>query len=767
MAEQLGRETRERFLLQMCRSLVGVAASVQSALTALMGQSGSTEQMQLRRQAWTQFQLEGEHWREGTAKAWQDYLAKPAVAGQTLQAARVKLELQDQDVVESQIVVSHFVTQLMEGVAQEFNTLRMRMKELEGIADLPGRDLLRPEVLVSMMLEQWGAAGMPEGSWTLVQKAAGIDFQQALAQAFLASNDFLAQRGILPKGFKQVRAVSRQVVSLASGAEYIAQAAGPDDGGGGYGVHNGDPFGGVTRGLGGAPARRQPGWVSGAPLDDLAPPPASSVDLALLRAHGVIAQLRHLLQERGAGLDGATAPLRSARLAQAMASDPVGEGAARSAPLLVRDVQEALAQLQARALALKRQADTDSEKAVIEVVALIFQSILTEDRIPSSVRIWVARLQIPVLRVALAEPEFFDSLDHPARLLIDRIGACVLGFDVAAINGSALEAEIRRVVQVIEQFPETGREVFQKVYGEFLEFLGKMLTARGVVQRVVGIVQQVEQKETLAVKYTIEMRNMLKDIPVRDEIRQFLFKLWADVLAVAAVKHGPQDPQTQAYRRAATDLVWSSSAKPSRTARTRVIQNLPQLLQVLRQGMSALGLSSALQEVHIKVISDTLADAFMSKTEAIPYAQIEAMTRQLALLEDVVPPDGMGDLPLDTPTLEMMLGMDASSIVVVAVGGTPPSADMVAWAKALTVGTWLTLEHRGMAVRVQFAWRSDKQKLHLFAAPNGTSYLIQAGRLAAYLQAGLLVPLEDEALTVRATRGALAQLEANPQRLVS
>jgi hypothetical protein len=45
--------------------------------------------------------------------------------------------------------------------------------------------------------------------------------------------------------------------------------------------------------------------------------------------------------------------------------------------------------------------------------------------------------------------------------------------------------------------------------------------------------------------------------------------------------------------------------------------------------------------------------------------------------------------------------------------------------------------------------------------------LIQGGRLAAYLQAGLLLPQEEEALTVRATRDALAKLEANPERLLS
>ena len=43
---------------------------------------------------------------------------------------------------------------------------------------------------------------------------------------------------------------------------------------------------------------------------------------------------------------------------------------------------------------------------------------------------------------------------------------------------------------------------------------------------------------------------------------------------------------------------------------------------------------------------------------------------------------------------------------------------------------------------------------------------MQTRRLASYLQAGLLVPVEDETLTVRATREALARLNAEPDRLL-
>jgi hypothetical protein len=736
--------------------------------------------MQLRRDAWTQFQIEGEHWREATTKAWQQYLAKPVAALQSLQATRVKLELQDQEVVEGQIVVSRFVELVMDGVLQEFNLLRMRMKELEGIVDLSSRDVLRPEVLVTMMLEQWTAAGMPEGSWLLVQTATAATFQEALVKACKASNEFLVQRGILPKGFHQVRMTNRPVVSLVSGADHIALSGNSGDGRAFGPSTSGGMYGGARQGLGSGPLRPAPGWVTGSNLQaQLAQVQQTgpALELAVIRAQGVIGQLKSLLQLRVAGFDPAMPHQRSSAFARAMAAPrPRHSEAAPGATDWIatahqtthhQDVEDAVESVQEGALELKKKADTDSERAVIEVVALMFQSILTEDRIPPAVRIWVARLQMPVLRSALAEPEFFDSLDHPARLLIDRIGACVMGFDVAAMNGSELEAEIKRVVQVIEQFPETGRQVFQKVYEEFLKFLSRLLTGKGLAQRVVTVVQQVEQKETLAIKYTIDMRNMLQDMPVPESIRQFLFKVWADVLAVAAVKYGPQDEQARDYKRVATELVWSASAKSSRSARTKVIQNLPMLLQSLRQGMSVLGLSSAVQETHIKLISDALADAFMSKTETIPQAQIEAMARQLARLEDVVPPDGMGDLPLDAESIEVMLGIDASALVVVSDGGTQPSPDMVTWANALTVGTWLTLDYHGSVNRVQFAWRSDKQKLHLFAALDGRNYLIQAGRLAAYLQAGLLVPLEDEALTVRATREALAKLEANPERLVT
>jgi hypothetical protein len=504
---------------------------------------------------------------------------------------------------------------------------------------------------------------------------------------------------------------------------------------------------------------------------------------AKARATGVLGQLRRLLSERVAGFEAAQqgggrptpglidAVTAHATQVQTQVQTRVAEAAtqASAGDIVIFDdaaVAQVALDLRSRTQDLKNKAATSNEKATIEIVALMFQSILAEERIPPAVRVWFARLQMPVLRVALAEPEFFGSLEHPARQLIDRMGSCVLGFDAAAIGGSELEGEIKRIVQVIEQYPETGRRVFQLVYDEFQKFLSRFLTQKGPTQKLVSVAQQVEQKETMAIQYTIELRKMLSDVPVREEIREFLFKVWAEVLAVAAVKNGPQNEETLALKKSASDLVWAASAKPNRNDRAKVIQELPDLLARLRRGMSLLGVQPNDQETHIKVIGDTLADAFMSKTEAIPHARIEEMTKRLANLEDFVSDDDAGELPLDQESIELMLGIDASMIEVISSGGSQPNAAMTSWANELQLGTWFTLDHNGRMNQVQYAWASDRRQLHLFAANDGHCYLMPVRRLAAYLQASLLVPNEEEALTVRATRDALAKLDANPERLL-
>ena len=68
---------------------------------------------------------------------------------------------------------------------------------------------------------------------------------------------------------------------------------------------------------------------------------------------------------------------------------------------------------------------------------------------------------------------------------------------------------------------------------------------------------------------------------------------------------------------------------------------------------------------------------------------------------------------------------------------------------------------------VQLVWRGLRHHLILFVSPQGRGVLFQLSRLAAFLQAGLMLPAQDESLTVKATRNALAKLEVDPSRLLA
>lgn len=803
-AAPLARQARERFVAHMQALLPELGNAVRTALGEQMGSAQSSRDMQQRRDALVEFEQAANKWAEAVARAWRRAVVPPTTTGR-VRMELASLELIGDDVVENKILSSRLAMAVQEKAVWELNDLKLRITHLEGGEELATEDVLRPEVLAQVLVEQWAAVKLSRESWVAVKDVIQQLVVPRALEGYQQANEFLVDSGVLPHIDLRAR-VKRPSSSPTPAAEAAAATAAARAGGGaaGSGGSGGAGGGGGGGGPGGPAGPGGPGRAGGGGGGGGSPGPApesffspanamggqagaegtasSPLGRAKARATGVLGQLKRLLRDKvgtADGQDGGTrtppspslvaAVTHHATQVQTQVQTRVNDAMTVGDIVIFDDdaVEQVAQDLRQRSQDLKQRASSSNEKATIEIVALMFQSILAEERIPPAVRVWFARLQMPVLRVALAEPEFFGSLEHPARQLIDRMGSCVLGFDATAISGSALETEIRRVVQVIEQYPETGRRVFQLVYEEFQRFLSRFLTEKGPTQKLVSVAQQVEQKETMAIQYTIELRKMLSDVPVRDEIREFLFKVWAEVLAVAGVKNGPQHEETLALKKSASDLVWAASAKPNRHDRAKVIQDLPDLLARLRRGMSLLGLEPAEQENHIKVIGDTLADAFLSKTEAIPHARIEEMTKRLANLEDFVSDDDAGELPLDQESIEMMLGIDASMIEVISSGGSQPSAAMTAWANELQLGNWFTLDHNGRVSQVQYAWCSDRRQLHLFASGDGYCFLIPLRRLASYLQAGLLVPTEEEALTVRATRDALAKLDANPERLLS
>ncbi len=422
---RLARQVRERLVEGLCRGQVDIDKVLLEFFSNLMAQTGTQREMQQRRDAWQSFQQHSGDWMRNVAEAWRSALTETPSSqrGSGFNASELSFELVDDDVVENKIVASRIALTVMEAVSAGFESLRLRVQSVEG-RELPKDDILRPETVALHLVEQWVKSGMARDDLQTVLDPLQRELAAVLLKVYQACNDLLQSQGVVAQQDLRVRvnrspagsgaaplqnspasqALAQTQQAMASAREMAAQAS---------------RFGA---------SRMAP--TSMHPMQQAMPSMyagASPLARARQRAQGVMVQLKRLLTQPATGFDMVNAPPASAALAHALAAHrvqaesyygTVGAPIEDYSPAAVVQVTNVVRN---RSAEFKKKADSEGEKAIIEVVALMFQSILTEDRIPPAVRIWFARLQVPVLRVALAEPEFFSNMEHPARKLIDRM----------------------------------------------------------------------------------------------------------------------------------------------------------------------------------------------------------------------------------------------------------------------------------------------------------------------------------------------------------
>ena len=769
-------QARRAYVEGLLNGMPGVVQAVDQGARLLLSQVADPATLMRRRDAVEDLKNTAGFWLQGAITMLRGALNSGIVSATRpndlpMPGDRQNFSLVDNETIEGEILSSRLALAVMDRASWEFTDLRSRMTLLEGRDELDANDILRPHVLARIAITSWRTAGLSHETWRTLQGVLHEEFAHFNEEAYHEANRMLIQQRVLPE------IDLRPFIRRSRNAAFVNTHSGSLASAGSGAVAGRENVGAPTmRGHLTEPRASRYNVLPDGPAHEtrLMSRVGTLVRGGSDHADAVLGRLNRLIGRQlpdfartahGPASPALDAAITSAQQGIALRLTPDSGGRYAAGPVSTPAMLEELHQ---RKQALKAAASSPGERATIEVVALLFQSILTEERIPASVRVWFARLQMPVLRVAVGEPDFFATTDHPARRLIDRMGACVMGFDAHStrVSGGAVEKEIRRVVQVVEAYPDTGRRVFQTVLTEFERFLEHYFKNENEASRKgVSLAQQVEQRETLAIQYTIELRKMLNEVPVPEGVREFLFQVWADVLAMTAVKSGLGSEETKEMKRAAADLIWSASAKVSRDERADVIRRLPPLLKILRDGMQGAGVASAAQDGHIQRLNTSLAAAFTARTASIPKDRLEQLMARLETLEELLP--DADEMEIDESLVLDLSGHESNELEVVNAGGSMPTPAMAAWARELQVGGWYMLDYRDRNESVQLAWQGMRRQLSLFVTPQGRGILFQQQRLAAFLQAGLLVPVQDESLTVRATRTALAKLDVDPSRLLN
>lgn len=439
----------------------------------------------------------------------------------------------------------------------------------------------------------------------------------ALDSCYEDLNTFFIRAGVLPELKMQIRKVPGQSTPATTGAP-------------------GNVPGNVP---GTAEAYHQGGFTADAPPGDGADLLATLQQL-LTHAQGAAPATGPVPGQAGGMPAGATgtmsggtgfapaAPVLSVLTnMQQQAVAPAAEGTDGGATLRAQLVT-ALGPGQAAAL---RQVDND----LIDIVSLLFDFILEDDNLPATAKALLARLQIPMLKVAMLDREFFSRKNHPARRLLNLMANACIGLDDEAGGQAEVLAEVERVVNhILEDFSDDVG-LFDTLVEEFSTWQSQREEREEVLPAPVSASFRRREEIALAKQWVMAtVAEHLMGRPVPDTLHALITGPWTEVLLETYLRHGEDSVLWLEQIRFVDILLWSVEPKQDPADRRKLGGVILSLVQTLRDGLEQAGcpgedvqrIINSLESYHMASLHGRRAELAAGRGEATAFTEQSDMT---------------------------------------------------------------------------------------------------------------------------------------------
>ncbi|MGZ5207189.1 MAG: DUF1631 family protein, partial [Caldimonas sp.] len=407
--------------------------------------------------------------------------------------------------------------------------------------------------------------------------------------------------------------------------------------------------------------------------------------------------------------------------------------------------------------ALVASASEPIDRQVIELTTRLFESLLSDSQLPGAFRPLLARMQIAVLRVVLAENAVLDSYEHPVWRLLDRIGEVSLGY--SRPEDPRLAGFLSFSSAVAEEMagaaaPDSA--LFRRGLNRVDAFLSEQLQGQlRAAQASVDALQLSERREILQQHLTQRLTDQMVQVRTTPTIRRFVTGTWAQVIAEDMLTKGEQSEATMSDLKCVDDLLWSLKIPDHPQSRQRLLQLLPGLLHRLRVGMELVALPLAEQQAVLNELMTIHTEALRPGTRGTGALSPEEIVQRMR--DEVLP---------ETPPIRSFSDsvIDLSSMETVPAEHLPSSGDISEEdpgrrIEALRAGDRLRIFLQGRWSRVQLLWRSDRSLFFLFAGESPSrTHSITRRALERLSSAGLVQPLEIKSLVQRAVDRMMREL---------
>jgi len=399
-----------------------------------------------------------------------------------------------------------------------------------------------------------------------------------------------------------------------------------------------------------------------------------------------------------------------------------------------------------------------NDRRIIELLSRIFETMLSDSKLPAGLRTIVARLQVSALRLALNDAAMMDSNNHPVWYLMDRLG------DVGAAHTHAddprllaLQVFCASVAEDVARTPVPDAALYRRALNRIDAFLAEQLqTQIRAAQTAIDALELAERRTLLVQHFEQRLTEQLVPLRTTPGVRRFVTGTWSKVLAEAVLRFGENAEPTQTYLRTVYELMWSLQIPDHPQSRQRLLSLLPVLLQRLRSGMELVDVQhpdqQALLDELMVIHAEALRPGGRTTTTALTPEQIVQRMRD-EVATDAPTARGFSDSVIDLSSMETVPAdlLDG--------GDVAPPNDPAARVEGLCVGDRVRLFIQGRWSRAQLLWRSERGMFFLFAGDSPSrTHSITRRALERLAGEGLVQPIEGKPLLQRAVDHLMREL---------
>jgi hypothetical protein len=286
---------------------------------------------------------------------------------------------------------------------------------------------------------------------------------------------------------------------------------------------------------------------------------------------------------------------------------------------------------------LMRASTGKLDHMVIDVVGSLFDQILSDSRVPPQMARQIARLQLPVLRVALVDPNFFSSRRHPVRRFVNRIASLACAFDDFDDGpGKVFVTRVRDLVQEIVDGDFDQVDLYAAKLTELESFIAQQAESSVQESGTLTVLESKESDLRTQQRYLVQLHGALTPVPMPEFLRNFLSQVWSQALIAAEREGGADSDAVKRYRLVGRDAVMSVQPKGSPAMRKRFLMQLPALMKDLNEGLKLIGWPDAAQKEFFAQLMPAHAESL--KVPAMTELDYNMLSKQIeAVFNNAVP----------------------------------------------------------------------------------------------------------------------------------